>query len=302
MRLRQIIREYFLFSKGERTGLTILIILMIIILIADRLIFYFEKPAVADKEKFDRMLGELKQQESTPTDPGSLFHFDPNTIDSAALDCLALPSRVKQNLLRYRMHGGRLKKKEDLRKIYGMNDSVYTVIEAFMNISEEEAYPASVVNTPEAAIEPKNSEARPPDPDTISADKIEINRATVADLMKLYGIGPVLSDRIVKYRNLVGGFHSLDQLTEVYGLKEETLQNIVGQLEVDSTALVPVNINFADARALANHPYLKWDDANRIVRYREKTGFIADKYQLIQDSVLKNEVFNKIKPYLQTSD
>lgn len=303
MRLRQIIREYFSFSKGERVGITILIVLMIVILIADRLIFYFEKPAEADRERFNQLLAELKQQEAGRPDPGLLFHFDPNTIDSAALDSLALPFRVKQNLLKYRSHGGSFKTREDMRKIYGMNDSVYAMIERFMVIREKKVHSDSAGSSPGTTIETQSNEAWIAEPDSVvSAVRLEINRATAGDLMKLYGIGPVLSERIIKYRNLLGGFHSLKQLEEVYGLTAEILSGIAGQLELDSTALVSININFADAGELAKHPYLEWKDAHRIINYRGKAGFIEDKFQLLADSVLSREIFKKVSPYLQTSD
>jgi competence ComEA-like helix-hairpin-helix protein len=299
MRFRQIIREYFSFSKGERVGLMILIIVMIVILIADRLIFYFEKPAVADRERFEKLITGLEQQQADKPMPGSLFIFDPNTIDSVRLDSLALPFRIKQNLLKYRSRGGHFNTKEDLRRIYGMNDSVYAVIERFIEIKKRR--PGSVMTFPHAEVRSEHHEAKYIEPDTANVVvKVEINHATKEDLIKLYGIGPVLSERIIKYRNLLGGFYSLKQLEEVYGLTTETLTGIAGQLEIDSTALVSININFAGAGELAKHPYLEWKDANRIIHYREKTGFIEDSYQLLRDSVLSNEIFEKVGPYLQT--
>jgi competence ComEA-like helix-hairpin-helix protein len=138
-------------------------------------------------------------------------------------------------------------------------------------------------------------------PDTVAfIPKVEINHATATDLVKLYGIGPVLSERIIKYRNLLGGFYALGQMEEVYGLTPETLCGIADQLVIDSTALILININFAEAGELAKHPYLGWKDANRIIGYREKNGFIEDKFHLLKDSVLSREIFKKVSPYLQT--
>lgn len=300
MRFRQIIREYFSFSKSERTGLTVLIVLMIVLLIADRLVFYFEKPVAADRGRFNEMLDELKRQEARQR-VGSLFRFDPNTIDSMTLDSLALPARAKQNLLKYRRNGGSFKERRDLRKIYGMNDSAYERIEQFIAIRETKVRPVSADSFPERVIEKQivkktviGSEQ------AIRPSKIEINRATAGEFMKLYGIGPVLSERIVKYRTLLGGFYALGQLTEVYGFHADLLSRISGQMEVDSSALIPININFANAAELARHPYLEWNDARRVIRYREKKGFIEDKSQLREDSVLSEEVLKKVAPYLQT--
>jgi len=302
MRFRQIIREYFSFSKSERTGLTILIVLMVILLITDRLVFYLEKPQPADQEKFAEMLEALKRQEVSPVE-GSLFAFDPNTIDSVTLVRLALPTQVKQNLLKYRSRGGRFRAKKDVRRIYGMNDSVYKQIEAFLDSREPGGHrgDAAIVPDRRAMLREADETAGKPDPFP-RTPRVEINRAVAGDLEKLYGIGPVLSDRIVKYRNLLGGFYSLTQLSEVYGLSADVLDGVLPYLEVDSSALILLNINFANARELVRHPYLKWDDARRIIRYREKGGFIEDKFHLRRDSVLNDEVFKKIAPYLQTAN
>ncbi|MEL7587026.1 MAG: helix-hairpin-helix domain-containing protein [Prolixibacteraceae bacterium] len=299
VKFRQIIRDYFSFSRGERVGLTILIVLMILVSVADRLIFYFETPATADPERFSRVLAALEQEEVAPK-PVSLFCFDPNTIDSAALDSLALPQRIRQNMLRYRLHGGVFKRKEDLRRIYGMNDSVFAAIAGFMVIQE------SKIKVPVMA--PGNTdqkEAVETNRSGLSAPvvvRVELNTATAGDLIQLPGIGPVLSGRIIRYRNLLGGFHSVAQLKEVYGLTPETIKRIEGQLDIDSTRIATLNINFSDAAELAKHFYLDRDHAGRIIEYRTKNGFIRNKFQLLHDSVLPAEIFVKVHPYLQTSD
>jgi len=66
--------------------------------------------------------------------------------------------------------------------------------------------------------------------------------------------------------------------------------------------VVSININFADAGELAKHPYLQWIDAHGIINYREKTGFIDDKYELLEDSVLSKEIFKKVSPYFKTTE
>ncbi|MGV8138371.1 MAG: helix-hairpin-helix domain-containing protein [Mangrovibacterium sp.] len=297
MKLRQIIREYFSFSKGERIGIMILIVLMTAILIADRLIFYFERPAAADRKRFEELVAELERQQTSNQEASAYFFFDPNTIDSATLENLSLPFGVKQNMLKYRRHGGSFRNREDVRKIYGMNDSVYALIEPFITIKSNPAVSTDVASKSRMGY---RDSAVAMSKTVTPAPGLEINRATAADLKKLYGIGPVLSERIIKYRDLLGGFYEPGQLKEVYGLTPETFSGIADQLIIDSTALRLININFADARELAKHPYLEWKDANRMIDYRDKTGFIEDKFLLLTDSVLSSEVFKKVNPYFQT--
>ncbi len=303
MKLRRIIREYFTFSKGERIGLTILIVLMIILLIADRLIFYFERPTPADRRQFEELVASLKEEQTRRATSDSLFPFDPNTIGEEALASLALPRRIKQNLLKYRSKGAVIREKEDFRKLYGMNDSLYAAVKPYLLIRGRQvpaAKPAS------AEKERDNGEKKPVADQTssrepVEPERMEINSATADDLCRLDGIGDVLSERIVKYRDLLGGFYSLGQLQEVYGLPPETLMNIAAILDLDTTALVKININFARPSELARHPYLEWKDVRRIIAYREKYGFIETPGILLKDSVLQPSIFDKVAPYLQTS-
>ena len=300
MRLPQIIREYFSFSRDERAGLLVLLVLIFIFLLANRLIFYFEKPGLVDREEFEQLWNELHEGEDAEKVHVSLFMFDPNTIDSAALDSLFLPDRVKQNLLKYRLHGGFLKWKQDIRRIYGMNDSVYAAVKDYVDLSERKAGPLIPVKSREVLFRQAGKRENPETKIREPVFRVEVNRATAEDLKKLNGIGEVLSNRIVKYRNLLGGFCSLEQLSEVYGLKKETLDHLDGWLLLDTAAVTRININFAGFRELARHPYLSGEEAGRIINYRDTVGFIEDKFKLQNDSILKKDTFLKICPYLKT--
>ena len=57
-------------------------------------------------------------------------------------------------------------------------------------------------------------------------DRVDINRADVQQLQRLEGIGPVLAQRIVEYRQEVNGFTVVEELLLVEGIGETTLENI----------------------------------------------------------------------------
>jgi len=300
MKLPQIIREYFSFSRDERAGILVLLVFIFIFFLANRLIFYFEKPGLVDREEFEQLWNELHQGEDDKKAHMSFFMFDPNTVDSAALDSLALPGRVKQNLLKYRLHGGLFKSKEDIRRIYGMNDSVYAAVKDYVDVPEKKVGTLFPVRSRKVLLRQTGKKEHPETKIGESVFRIDVNRATADDLKKLNGIGEVLSSRIIKYRNLLGGFCSLEQLSEVYGLRRETLDRLDGRLLLDTTAITRININFAGFRELARHPYLTGEEAGRIINYRDTVGFIEDKFKLQNDSVLKKGTFLKICPYLKT--
>ena len=131
---------------------------------------------------------------------------------------------------------------------------------------------------------------------------IEINSCDSTELLRLPGIGAVLSSRIVRYRNLLGGFASTDQLQEVYGLRPETFNTIKDMVTVDTTLIDKINVNTADFRRLSRLPYFERQEINDLLRYRNTNGQIHNINELIENSILSDDKAAKIKPYLSFSD
>ncbi len=128
--------------------------------------------------------------------------------------------------------------------------------------------------------------------------RLEINSSDSAALVRLPGIGPVLSIRIIKYRNLIGGFVSVDQLKEVYGLKEETFDMISSRVYADSLLIRKIKINKAEYRELIRHPYFKREEVSGILKYRELQGKITGIGDLTGNNLISTETLKKIRAYL----
>jgi len=126
--------------------------------------------------------------------------------------------------------------------------------------------------------------------------KIEINTANEKDFEKLKGIGKVLSKRIIKYRNKLGGFYSIKQIKEVYGIKKEIFENIEQYLVCNKSNIKKINVNKASFKELLYHPYLEYDDVKNIFKYRNKNKDKLSKPVL--DSILGKEKFEKLKYYV----
>jgi len=305
MKLRKIIREYFTFTKGERTGLVVLLIIVCFLLIANRIFFYFEEPTVADEQAFEEVLAKLKAAEKVKgTESQRLFVFDPNTIDSVSLSDLNLPAYVKRNMLSYRSHGGKFRKAIDLRKIYGMNDSIYGAVESFIEIELADKSPTRISHPEVTDAFPTVKEASLGSVEDLIDEiktplQIDINTADATEFEKLRGIGPVLSKRIVSYRSLLGGFVAPEQLYEVYGLKQEVVQQNLNNLRVDRVDVKKIDLNFASVDELSQHPYINYKEAERIVDFRSKNGYISDKNILLTDSIIGIEKFQKLVFYLK---
>ena len=127
---------------------------------------------------------------------------------------------------------------------------------------------------------------------------VELNKCDTSDLIRLPGIGPVLSVRIIKYRNLLGGFCSKEQLREVYGLPTETYEKIKDMVEADTTLIKQLNINSASYRDLLRMPYFERDDINSILKFRDLKGKIDRISELVENNVITMEKAQKVGPYL----
>jgi len=131
---------------------------------------------------------------------------------------------------------------------------------------------------------------------------IDLNRCDSASLMALPGIGPVLSARIIRYRNLLGGYAEVSQLKEVYGLPEETYRSISGRLRADGKDVRKIIVNRADYRQLLRFPYFERYDVTAILKYRELQGRIKSCEELVENNILSREKAERVKWYLDFSE
>jgi len=127
---------------------------------------------------------------------------------------------------------------------------------------------------------------------------LDLNRCDSASLVALPGIGPVLSVRILKYRNLLGGYARVSQLREVYGLPEETFNLISGRVFADSTAVRKIVINRADFKELIRLPYFDRTEVSAILRYRDVEGRVSGIGELVSNRIISSETAGKVRPYL----
>lgn len=125
----------------------------------------------------------------------------------------------------------------------------------------------------------------------------DINQATPEDLQLIKGIGPVYSLRIVKYRDLLGGFSQTNQLSEVYGLNDTTIHEILQHFGIQSPPK-KIPINSDSVKILANHPYISYDLAWIIINYRKQNGDILSFEDLQKIKAIDEETLSRIRPYL----
>ena len=192
-----------------------------------------------------------------------LVAFDPNTADVNTLLQNGIPQHVANTIIKYRSSGAIFQVKEDLKKIYTLKEDIYQKIEPFIEIAPQEKIASTKVfeqknDFPKTEKKPKNI-------------VIDINNSSPEDWQQLRGIGPSFSKRIVKFRDRLGGFYSIKQVGETYGLPDSSFQKIKNQLQ-PSSILQKINLNHATENELKSHPYISWNQAKLICSYRKMHG------------------------------
>jgi competence ComEA-like helix-hairpin-helix protein len=131
---------------------------------------------------------------------------------------------------------------------------------------------------------------------------IEINSADSATLDKLKGIGPKFAQRIIKYRNLLGGFYCKEQLFEVYGMDSARLLPIWSNISIDTGLINKLNINKASFGDLLKHPYIEITEVKAITSSREKSGSFHSVNELLDLKLINDTLFRRLRPYLTVGD
>jgi competence protein ComEA len=125
---------------------------------------------------------------------------------------------------------------------------------------------------------------------------LDLNSADTTELMKLRGIGPTFAKRIVKYREMLGGYYSVQQLMEVYGFDSIKYELIKEEVFVNDSLIQKMKLNKASAKELASHIYIDWKLANAIINYRFKKKFESID-ELKEIYLVNDSLFRKLAPY-----
>lgn len=131
---------------------------------------------------------------------------------------------------------------------------------------------------------------------------VEINSADTSDFESLPNIGSVYAKRICKYRSLLGGFYSKNQLLEVYGIDSARYNEFKDYITINNQLVNKININSSNTFELNKHPYITYNVAQSIINYRKQHGDFQKLSDLNQLHLIDSLIFRKIAPYLATGD
>ena len=321
MKWKEIVVDYFTFTRRDRIGIIVILAILSGVFFLPKLIPRgSSKPGVSDTawianlEKLELKETQNNQQYSQYADEnsanyqfdrsgnnyhgkpkGELFYFDPNTLPIESWQKLGLRDKTIHTIQNYLSKGGKFKKPEDLQRIYGLFPNEYERIAPYIKFETTDE-----TNSNKSFADKPLNENQPAKPYVPRYTVIDINSADTTAFIALPGIGSKLAARIVNFRDKLGGFYSIAQVGETFGLPDSTFQKIKQYLKLENTSIRKININTATVDELKAHPYIKWSLANPIVAYRIEHGSFGKIEDIKKVMAVTEEVYNKIAPYLIT--
>ncbi len=263
------IRNLFSFSRKELSGfyaLSFIIILFISLPFLSEFLLAGDQVGKQESDQLDSLVS-LMESENQRT----FFRFDPNTISIDSLKLLGVSEEIASVWLNYVASGGRFSKPSDIKKIYGFDSLLAGSLLPYVVIpgSKKERKEETEVHNYEKYDRPKGSTEKS------NFEKKDINAAASQDLIQVFGIGEVLSSRIIKYRNLLGGFVTMNQLHEVYGLDSLVVSELRERYYVEkSFSPKKININTAEYKTVLRHPYLSKELTDKLFEVRNQKDYV----------------------------
>ena len=305
----------FIFSKKDRMGILVLLFVIVAIFISAKYIYPLiikdEPVAVADittatdsllvKQKDDNKKSNAysdynadegyqaySKKSYNNTFTGTMFYFDPNTLDAAGWQRLGIKDKTIASMQKYLSKGGRFKEPDDLRKVWGLRDDEKERLIPYVRITAV-AQPTYTNNyTP--------YEKKPFEKKVIAS--VDINAGDSAAFDALPGIGGGYSRRIINFRNRLGGFYKVEQIAETFGLPDSVFQKIKPLLKISGNDVKKLNVNTAKEEELKAHPYIRWQLAKVITEYKKQHGDFKTLQDLKKIMTIDEETYDKISPYL----
>ena len=305
-----------LFTDQQYRGLLILLpiaIVLVAIAVALELLPDAEQIEVADLPAEQEVVDDVSE---VVAEEVVFKEFDPNKFSYEELREAGLPKEVAVGVVRWRSYGKVYRVKEDLALVSGMTDSLYAVLKPFIVIDpsvaakpneyerKERAEYSAEKSQPEQSPSQKTALQNEPKPAkdepsfAHSEPLVELNSADTTALISVNGIGSKSAAEIVKYRELLGGYHSVEQISELKCVTEQNYEKILQQIYCDSCEIRKIDINFAAPKVIARHPYVSAAALRKIIKQRQLKGGWSRIEEMVEDNILSEDEAKRLAPYL----
>jgi DNA uptake protein ComE-like DNA-binding protein len=280
-------KEFFVFKKEQRIGLSVLVGLIVVV----QLLYFFvdfSSPKITsqEEEKWISMQTEIDSMKVIANDKTyKMYPFNPNFITDFKGYKLGMKVAEMDRLLAFRKTNKYVNSAEEFQNVTKISDSLLAVISPYFKfpdwVKNKKNYPS---------YEKSNFK------DFAKKEKVvvlDINQATKEDLVKIYGIGEGISDRILKQKEAFGAFVSMEQMQDVWGLSPEVISELNKYFKISSVPTInKIEINNISVKELSKFPYFRYALAKEIITYRSMNGGIKTTEDLIK---IKGFPIEKIK-------
>ena len=294
--INSFINNYFGFNRQQRNGLFVLILISFTLLVIRVVYPLFitpdeilirNLPLIERKTNNAYTASNAFNNNSYKNDkPARLFMFNPNTVSYEQLVLLGFREKTARTFLKFRNKGFVFKQKKDLQKIYGISDNFYAQLEPYILIEPSKHDAPGKTKGRESIAVTAIKQAQP---------KVELNSCDSLALIALKGIGPSYAKRILKYRGILGGYVSIEQLKEVYGFPPELFESIKPFVTADAALVKKLDLNKDDFKTINKHPYLSYEITKTIFDWRRKTSINSTN---LKDILNDEALYQKVLPYL----
>lgn len=284
--------SFFKFDSQQRTGIFVLILIIAGIQLAYYCIdVEIEEDNSVEKQEWLSLQPEIDKMKKAKIDfKPKIYPFNPNFITDFKGYKLGMSTVEIDRLLKFREGNKYVNSAEEFQAVTKVSDSLLNAIAPYFK------FPDWVKNK-------KSSFASYEKQSFVKNEKIiliDINKATQEDLIKIYGIGPGLSERILKQKEILGGFVSMEQMNDIWGLSPEVIEKLNAQFKIGVIPNVKkIKINDASAKELSQFPYFRYPISKEIVTYRSMNGGISSSEDLIKIKGFPVEKVKIIEKYLE---
>lgn len=272
------IPTYFKFSRDQRIGIyllfTIIIVLQLVYFFAD---FSSSSHFFPEKEKWislQKEIDSIKNNDGVKEE--KKYSFNPNFITDYKGYKLGMTVDEIDRLLDFRKENKYVNSPKEFQDVTKVSDSLLATMVPYFK------FPNWILSKKEV----RGTKSYPSENKFLKNEKIkltDINQASQEDLVKVSGVGDVLSLRILKQKERFGYFVSMEQLKEVWGLSPEVISNLNNHFEISElTSFRKIAINDASLKELSSFPYFRYALAKAIVTHRSMNGNINNIEDLIK--------------------
>lgn len=296
------IKEFFYFPKSDRRAM---IFLLAVVVLSAVVVGIMDKGGMSSQlARTDSLTADSSIRKAdvrrgvqyiynVETGRRKLSAFDPNTADSTLLLSLGLQPWQVRSIYRYRAKGGIYRQPSDFARLYGLTVKQYKELLPYIHISDEYKPAAEVYGRTDAVRSGRDTLRYPVK--LQPGQYVTLDDADTASLRKVPGIGRYYASRIVRYRNDLGGYVSVAQLSEIEGIPEAALS----YFRVTGGAVRKLNLNRLTLNELKHHPYINFYQARRIIDYRRLKGPLhsIDDLRLLKDFSQRD--IERLRPYVE---